>query len=520
MGNRVRRNNEELLHWLRSAAIAAATYGGLAGMGFKPGWAAAGLAILAGVAAAGSMDLGVIVAVLALAIPVSAANPVVGILFIVLGIVGVRYLGADGGRAFLIIAASIAGAFLGPVWAAVAIAGYLMSAGSAALVAGVACVAVEVVIVALDSATRLAGSTISMGSDPILNFRNAPDTLLSGEWAAKSFGAIDSGMVDGVLSSMSRVQHPMALIVQPLIWGLGAVVVALAVRKAREQESQLLLLAGVALGTIVPAAGAAVLYTLLDLNFAWNELAIAALSSMVIAVGFAAVFERAFALIPEAPREPVVQSASMAAEDADVDELLRLVATCEEKLATQHTTNKVVMITDMKSFSRMTEEEGSIVTAKAIQQHRDMLLPVIESYRGHGKSTGGDGIVAAFEKPAEALGAAVDMQRALEAHNRAHPSDREMAVRIGVAQGEVILDKGGRPFIGSALNLAARVMNLADGGQAFATADVAHKAGRGFTVHSHGAFQLKNIASPVEVVELLWHEEQTAREPRDADDQH
>ena len=40
MGNRVRRRNEELLHWLRSAAIAAATYGGLAGMGFQPGWAA------------------------------------------------------------------------------------------------------------------------------------------------------------------------------------------------------------------------------------------------------------------------------------------------------------------------------------------------------------------------------------------------------------------------------------------------------------------------------------------------
>jgi len=238
---------------------------------------------------------------------------------------------------------------------------------------------------------------------------------------------------------------------------------------------------------------------------------------MAIAVAFAAVFERVFAVVPVVPRALAAQPTSMAAEDADVDELLRLVATAEEKLATQHTTNKVVMITDMKSFARITEEDGSIVTAKAIQQHRDLLLPVIETHKGHGKSTGGDGLVAAFDEPADALGAAIEMLRALDEHNRTHPGGREMVVRIGVARGEVVLDKGGRPFIGAALNLAARVMNLADGGQAFATADVTHKAGKGFAVHSHGAFELKNIASPVEVVELLWHEEQTAREPRNTD---
>ncbi len=172
------------------------------------------------------------------------------------------------------------------------------------------------------------------------------------------------------------------------------------------------------------------------------------------------------------------------------------------------------MITDMKSFSKMTEEDGSIVTAKAIQQHRDLLLPLIESHGGHGKSTGGDGLVAAFEQPAEALAAAVEMQRALQHHNESHPGGREMSVRIGVAQGEVVLDKGGRPFIGAALNTAARVMNLADGGQAFTTEDVARRAGKGFVVHSHGTFQLKNIAAPVEVIEVLWHDDQTAQEPQ------
>ena len=73
---------------------------------------------------------------------------------------------------------------------------------------------------------------------------------------------------------------------------------------------------------------------------------------------------------------------------------------------------------------------------------------------------------------------------------------------MGIAAGEVVLDKGGRPFIGAGLNLAARVMNLADGGQIFATAGVGDAAAAvSVPIASFGEFELKNIARPVEIVE-------------------
>jgi len=204
-----------------------------------------------------------------------------------------------------------------------------------------------------------------------------------------------------------------------------------------------------------------------------------------------------------------------ASEDADVDELLRLIATAEDKLAAQHTSNRIVLITDMKSFSRMTEEDGSVATAKAIQRHRDLLLPIVSRNHGAGKSTGGDGLVAAFENGEDALKAAVEMQVALAAHNSAHPDERELWVRAGLASGEVVLDKGGRPFIGAALNLAARVMNLADGGQILATADVASVAqAAAVSVHFFGQVELKNIAKPVEIAEVLWNPSQEPHDPR------
>ena len=102
----------------------------------------------------------------------------------------------------------------------------------------------------------------------------------------------------------------------------------------------------------------------------------------------------------------------------------------------------------------------------------------------------------------------------LAAYNSEHPGERDLLVRIGIAQGEVVLDRHGRPFIGAALNLAARVMNLADGGQAFATAIVASAAPEAsVSVASLGDYELKNIAKPVEVFEVLWAEGQQPRPP-------
>ena len=169
----------------------------------------------------------------------------------------------------------------------------------------------------------------------------------------------------------------------------------------------------------------------------------------------------------------------------------------------------------MKSFSTMTEEDGSVATAKAIQRHRDLLIPIISASGGSGKSTGGDGLVAAFDTAQAGLSAAASMQLALAEHNAAHPGEREIWVRMGLASGEVVLDNGGRPFIGAALNLAARVMNLADGGQVFATGIVAAEAPRaGLTSRSHGDFTLKNIAQPVEIAEILWMPGQEPRGPK------
>jgi class 3 adenylate cyclase len=515
MATRTRRKNEALLDWLRAALVTLATFAALSAMEFRPAWGAATLALVAGGLTLLSVDLGIIAAIAALALPITAANAVVGIIFAIVGVVSVRYLGADGGRLFLLVAGAFAGVVLGPAWFVIPLAGYLMGPGEGALAAAIACLSVELAGLAAGAKAGFGQVTVNGGGDALTSFAKAPDTLFSAAWLADSFGSIGTKSVDQVVGVFGNIGFPLALALQPGVWALGAAVAGVITRESRRRNQPLLLLAAVAVGVAIPAAGAWAIYSAVDLELPLGALAVATAGSLLIAAGVVALLERVFPLEIVSAAAPVAapRPASMAMEDADVDELLRLVATAEEKLTTQHTTQKVVMITDMKSFSKMTEEDGSIMSAKAIQKHRDLLLPVVDRHRGHGKSTGGDGLVAAFDDAQSALEAAVDMQRTLFAHNTAHPGEREMVIRIGVAQGEVVLDKGGRPFIGTALNLAARVMNLADGGQAYVTSDVVSLAKSKPPTYSHGPFELKNIAAPVDVIELLWRDDQVPRGP-------
>lgn len=513
MAHRIRRRNERSLGWIKAGFIALATFAALGGTAFKPGWGSVVLSLLAGALTLAAVDLGVLVSILAVSLPVTAADPVVGIIFVILGIVGMRYLGSDGGRVFVIVASAVAGMFAGPAWAAAAIAGYMLGASEGALAAGIACGTAELVGLLMG---RISIGGVVTGGGPatgLLAFgvQGSPNDFFSMQWLQETFSGFGNDSVQRVVDAFAGLGEPVALIAQPLVWALGAVITASFVKRGRTAGRPVISLVGAALGTLVPAAAAFVFRE--GAAFGPTTIATTALSSAALAVGFVWVAEKYFALEfikVNAPSRP----STMATEDADVDELLRLISSAEEKLATQHTTKKVVMITDMKSFSRMTEEDGSVLTAKAIQRHRDLLLPLIEKHDGHGKSTGGDGLVAAFETAAGALSAAAEMQRALDAHNASHPDEREMTVRIGVADGEVVLDKGGRPFIGAALNLAARVMNLADGGQAFSTRAVADKAGGVVSTAPLGDFELKNIAEPVPVVEILWAPGQKAVDPR------
>lgn len=509
MTTRLVRKNEAALKWIRAGAFGVGTAWALTSLSFTPGAGAYGLGIATGVLALFSPGLAVLLSIVCISLPVIASDFVVGVVMLVVGLAAIQYLGQENGRVYLLILFAFIGASYGPVWAVAVVAGYLMGASEGAAVAVVAALAVE--LAGLVAGREMYGMVASGGVAPgLVDTSSLPENLLTFGWVADSLADIDPGNTMDVFTSTTSW---LLLLVQPVVWGAAAVVAGLVKRPLADKRRKYFALLAVTAGVLTAAVGSTVALTVSGRGVDPSSIGIAAGASLVVTLAIAASWEWVFP--PVSMRSATSMHRSIEEEDADVDELLRLIASAEDKLAGDHTTQAVVMITDMKAFSQMTEEDGSVISAKQIQRHRDLLLPVINSYDGKGKSTGGDGLMAAFESADDAMRAAVTMQRSLKEHNANHAGERDMVIRIGIADGEIVLDKGGRPFIGNALNLAARVMNLGDGGQIFTTKPVADAAKTPDIVrHRHGAVELKNIAKPVEAIEILWAQGQKPTKPR------
>jgi class 3 adenylate cyclase len=112
----------------------------------------------------------------------------------------------------------------------------------------------------------------------------------------------------------------------------------------------------------------------------------------------------------------------------------------------------------------------------------------------------GDGFFVAFEDARSALSCAVDVQRALAEHRRAHGFAPR--VRIGVHTAEAI--RRGMDFSGVEVHKAARIASAAQGGEILATIHTVEAAGDDFRTVDPRSVTLKGVTEPVEVTRIEW----------------
>jgi adenylate cyclase len=143
------------------------------------------------------------------------------------------------------------------------------------------------------------------------------------------------------------------------------------------------------------------------------------------------------------------------------------------------------------------EEEG---TLKQLKANRWTLVdPKITEHRGRIVKTTGDGILVEFASVVDALRCAVEVQRGMAERNAEVPQDKRIELRIGIHQGDVIIEGG--DIFGDGVNVAARLESIADPGGICVSARVQEDA-RGkieITFEDMGEQQLKNIERPVRV---------------------
>jgi adenylate cyclase len=152
-----------------------------------------------------------------------------------------------------------------------------------------------------------------------------------------------------------------------------------------------------------------------------------------------------------------------------------------------------VVFTDLEGFTSYTAGNGDEAALALLQDHHRAAGPVVRREGGRIVKRLGDGLLCTFAAPAGGVRAAVDLLATAP-----HP----LRLRAGAHLGDAIVS--GDDIIGHAVNVAARVAEIARGGHALATMDAVHAVGPlpGIKVGRPRARRLKGIADKVAVAEI------------------
>src|SRR5712691_10235640 len=146
------------------------------------------------------------------------------------------------------------------------------------------------------------------------------------------------------------------------------------------------------------------------------------------------------------------------------------------------------------------DEEGTLAQLKACR--RELIEPGIARHRGRIVKTTGDGLLIEFSSPVEAVRWAAELQQSMVDRDADIPEDKRLRFRVGINLGDVIVDD--RDLYGDAVNIAARLENLADPGGICISRTIWEQVRDRLALpfEDGGEQSVKNIARPIRVYAL------------------
>jgi len=154
---------------------------------------------------------------------------------------------------------------------------------------------------------------------------------------------------------------------------------------------------------------------------------------------------------------------------------------------------KTFLFTDIVRSTELLETIEDRHWANALRRHDDTLRATFSDYRGEVVDHTGDGFFVAFDDPADAVSAAVAVQRAV---------DQEFVfdVRVGLHMDGALAR--GENYHGRGVHTAARVGTAAEGREILATVESVD--GLDLDASEPRALELKGLKAPVSVVAIAW----------------
>jgi class 3 adenylate cyclase len=126
-----------------------------------------------------------------------------------------------------------------------------------------------------------------------------------------------------------------------------------------------------------------------------------------------------------------------------------------------------LLFSDLRGSTELYERVGDAAAFNIVREHFAFLGAIVRDHDGAVVKTIGDAVMASFGDPANAVKAALAMQRRIAEFNRIHGGGgRELTIKLGIHSGSsVMVNLNDRlDYFGSTVNMAARLQGQSVGG--------------------------------------------------------
>lgn len=155
------------------------------------------------------------------------------------------------------------------------------------------------------------------------------------------------------------------------------------------------------------------------------------------------------------------------------------------------------LFADLAGFTALTEVHGDEQAAELVAEFFDVVRALLPRHGGEEVKTIGDALMVRLDRPGDGIRLGLAIVEAV--------GDRSgfPVVRIGMHTGSAVERNG--DWLGSGVNLAARVAGSASGDEVLLTEATRERAGslEGIDLESRGTVRFRNIQEPVHVFRAL-----------------
>ena len=160
---------------------------------------------------------------------------------------------------------------------------------------------------------------------------------------------------------------------------------------------------------------------------------------------------------------------------------------------------RAFLFADLRDYTAFVEREGDRAAADLIADYRRLIRDRLASHEGAELKTEGDSFYIAFPSPSRAIAFGADIFQAAHAAGA-----RRIRFGVGIHAGETVPLEG--QFVGSAVNVAARVGAMAGDGELLVTDTVRSlvRTGSPYPFEDRGPVALKGVSEPIHLYAVEW----------------